>query len=436
MAKILLDYFFKITAINPTPAASTAFLRQVLVVGLPFDGGVTTGEITLCTTPSAVAAILSANAKAEADKLFDGGLSRVYVLPTDDLDISAALDENENTFFTVLISSDFGDDDIGAADGETVAEVKSFKKIQDILYTSKLVGVLGNDITVTYVDDGTAGAETVGVSTHAITVHMEDGASTAAEIATAIANYSPSNALVGVAVDSGDEGDVQAAVTAQTLTGGVDAVLGDGLDVGGFLGVVGVSSDDTDFLADQAAIENRCAFFEAGSTNAKNMFYAFGKLLSNTLDWKNQQYITMPLADDVAVLGDAEALFDDKISFVISDDEFGKRLALFCAGGKAIVAPYIIRNLEIDLQSKGLQYVSANQPAYTLTQAALLEDELQKVIDGDGLENGNPGYVGKGWITEGTVRVTLEEDNFVAAGRIAVPTPRALWRIAGQLTQS
>jgi hypothetical protein len=53
----------------------------------------------------------------------------------------------------------------------------------------------------------------------------------------------------------------------------------------------------------------------------------------------NQQYITMPFADDVGSLGEAETLFDDKISFVISDDEFGKKLSLFCAGGKAIAAP-------------------------------------------------------------------------------------------------
>lgn len=211
---------------------------------------------------------------------------------------------------------------------------------------------------------------------------------------------------------------------------------GDGLFIGSFKGVVGVSSDDTDFLEDQAVIENRCAFYGNVTNKAKSMMYAFGKLLSIPSDWKNQQYISMPFDDGVNVLGDAESLFDSKISFVIADDEFSTRLALFAAGGKAIVAPYIIRNLQIDLQSKGLQYVSANQPAYTLTQASLLEDELQKVIDGDGQENGNPGYIGKGWLTSGTVNVTLEADNFVASGNILVPTPRALWRINGTLTQS
>ena len=64
-------------------------------------------------------------------------------------------------------------------------------------------------------------------------------------------------------------------------------------------------------------------------------------MLSNALAWRNQQYISMPLADDVATLGDAESYFDDKISFVISDTQYSNRLGLFVAGGKAIVAPYV-----------------------------------------------------------------------------------------------
>lgn len=157
------------------------------------------------------------------------------------------------------------------------------------------------------------------------------------------------------------------------------------------------------------------------------MFYAFGKLLSNSLNWRNQQYITMPLADDVATLGDANALFDSKISFVISDSEFAERLSLFACGGKAIVAPYIERNLQVDMQSKALQYISANQPGYTKTQAALLEDELKKVIND---------YIDSEWIEAGTVEVDLLEDNFVASGNINISEPKALWRIFAEMRQS
>ncbi len=135
----------------------------------------------------------------------------------------------------------------------------------------------------------------------------------------------------------------------------------------------------------------------------------------------------MPNADDVETIGDAETLFDARISFVISDAEFGERLALFAAGGKAIVAPYIKKNLELDFQSAALAYISGNQPAYTKKNAALLEDELDKVLKG---------YVESQQIESGTCQVLLEQDNFVASGYMNIAEPRALWRVFGEMRQT
>ena len=306
---ILLDYFFPITAISPTPEASTAFLKQVLVVVKP-KSGATEDTITLCTTMSAVAAFTD---NTEAQQLFNAGMSRVYVVAKDDLDLATILEGHETDFYTILISSDYNDTEV------------------------------------------------------------------------------------------------------------------DAMDLGAFKGVVGVSSTDDAKNATRAAVENFCAFHTTSGNKAKNMFYAFGKLLSNSLSWLNQQYITVPFADDVDTLGEANALFDDKISFVIDDSQFGKKLSLFACGGKAIVAPYIIKNLEIDLQSEALSYVSGNQPNYTKVQAALLEDELQKVVKG---------YIDNQSIEAGTVEVKLENDNFVASTYINVSEPKALWRIFGEIRQT
>jgi len=421
MANILLDYFFKITAINPTPAASTAFLRQVCVVASPVGGyGGVIGVPVLCTTNAQIALV---TANTEAQQLLAGGLSRVYIMPVNDLDLADFLESAANQFFTLLISSDFDKDDIN--DTQATLTLNG-----DLTFTAVNSGSSGNDITITLANTATAGAETCVVTGTDIVVGIQTATSTATQIKAKFDATPAAVALATCTIVDGQGAEAQASATETPLADG------DGLFLGTFDGVTGVVSNDTDFLADQAAIENRCAFYESGSTNGKNMMYAFGKLLANTLDWKNQQYITMPFSDDVSLIGTSETLFDDKISFVINDDEFNNRLALMCAGGKAITAPYILRNLEIDMQSKALQYVTANQPAYTRTQASLIENELQKVIDGDGQENGNPGYVGKGWITSGSVDIRLEQDNFVASGYIDVPTPKALWRIAGQLTQS
>lgn len=445
MAKILLDYFFKITTTNPTPAASTAFLKQACVVVSP-KGGYSgdNGVPVLCTTNAQIAAITN---NTEAQQLLNAGLSRVYIMPVANLYLAEflAAEEAVNKFFTLLISSDFTDAKVTQTAATGVITISDYAAL--VSGTDDVITIEGVAFTAQ------AGAATLGETTfQAATSNDATATSLAAQInghatigllvraaavgAVVTLTATTDHNWLGNDIDvSYTDNDTNVGAVLSGLSGG-KLMGGTGLYVGVFDGVVGLSSADTAFCAVQAAIENRCAFFTNVTNKAKNCFYAFGKLLSNPSDWKNQQYITMPFDDGLAVLGNAESLFDDKVSFVISDDEFSTRLALLAAGGKAIVAPYILRNLEIDLQSKGLQYVSANQPGYTLTQAALIEDELQKVIDGDGIENGNPGYVGKGWITEGTVAVTLAQDNFVASGAINVPTPRALWRINGTITQS
>lgn len=309
---ILLDYFFPITAITPTPAASTAFLKQACIVVLPrASGGSPVEDIPQLCTSSAAIALQTDN--ADAPQLLAGGLARVFTLAVDDLsELDTILESYGDQFFTLIISSDFND----------------------------------------------------------------------------------------------------AAVTA--------------MDLGAWEGVVGRASTDDAFLATQAAITNRAAFHTTTGNKGKNMCFAFGKLLSAAA-WRNQQYITMPFVDDVDTLGEAVSLFDDKISFVIDDSEFGTRLGLFAAGGKAIVEPYIKKNLMIDLQSEGLSYVSGNQPPYTKTYGALLEDELQKVIDG---------YIERAEIEAGTVEIKLEDDNFVANSYINIAEPKAMWRVEGEIRQT
>ena len=429
--KILLDYLFPITAIEPTAAASTAFLKQVCVVASPKDGGVTAGEITECTTMAEVNALVGTAAAAEVQQLFTAGMSRVFILPMDDLNLASALEGHESDFFTILISSDFTD-----------AEVTATQASGNITITSYANLVSGTDDTVTIegvVFTAQAGAATLGEGTfQAATSNDATATSLAAQInahedldgivtaeaagavvtITAVSAGTGGNALTLVYTDN--DTNVGATRSGATLTGG------DGLDLGEFEGITGIASTDDAFLATQAAIANRSAFHTVSANKSKNMFYAFGKLLSNALNWRNQQYITMPLADDVDTLGEAESLYDDRINFVISDDEYSNRLAFFVAGGKAIVAPYIKKNLQVDMQSTALSYISGNQPGYTKTHAALLEDELQKVIDS---------YIAspKNWLEDGVVEVSLVEDNFVASGDINIAEPKALWRIFGEM---
>lgn len=426
MNNILLDYFFPITSIEPTQQASTAFLKQALLVVKPKVGVPKT--VVQCTSMSQVSALTD---NVEAQQLFNGGLSRVYILPTEDLDLASVLAGNNN-FFTVLISGDFDKDDVDATQASGSITITSYANL--VSGTPDGIEVGG----VMFVAQ--AGAATPGEATFQAASSNDDTATSLAAqinahedldgVVTAVAN---AGVVTITAVEPGYSGnDIELAYdendsNAGATLSGSNLEGGDGLTLGTFKGVVGVSEQDDTWLATQAAISNRSAFHSTVGNKAKNMAYAFGKLLSNVLNWRNQQYIEMPLAEDVDELGEANALFDDKISFVLSDAQYSNRLGLFAAGGKAIVAPYIKKNLEIDLQSAALSFVSGNQPEYSLKQAALLEDALQKVIQS---------YIDKEWITAGTVEVKLEQDNFVASGYINIAEPKALWRIFAEMKQT
>lgn len=423
---ILLDYFFPISVITPTQAASTAFLKQACLVVAP-KAGVTIDEPTLCTSMAEVAALTD---NTEAEEFFNAGMTRIYILPTPSLQIAAKIVEHQFDFFTILISSDF--DEINIAGIEPEPGEKAAKTISGVTFEAIAEGLAGNDISIEYTSGAGAGLAVVSVAGDKITVQIDSGVTTNETIVTQVNTHVQASIMVAASTTAPLATNVVQAET--SLEGGVDPIVGiPGIDVGTFKGVIGVSSNDINFLRAQATIENRCAFYTSGSNGAKNMVFAFGKLLSNSANWTNQQFITMPYADNINTVGAAQNLFDDKISFVLNDDQYGKRLGLFAAGMKAIAAPYIVRNLMIDLQSKALQYISGNQPSYTVKHATLMEDELQKVIDGD---EQSPGYVGRGWIEDGKVSIKLEQNDFVANGYINIAPPGALWRIVGEMRQS
>jgi hypothetical protein len=103
--------------------------------------------------------------------------------------------------------------------GVTPAAVKAFLVEQDITYTAVNGGEEGNDISIEYLDTGTAGAEVVTVTGTLISVSMEDGVSTATQINAAIAGSAAAMALVTKAI-TGAGGNTQLASAATNLASG------------------------------------------------------------------------------------------------------------------------------------------------------------------------------------------------------------------------
>lgn len=196
----------------------------------------------------------------------------------------------------------------------------------------------------------------------------------------------------------------------------------------GFKGVKGWATSDEADAKDYQAIstENNTGFVEPDSTDGANMFWAFGKLLSGST-WKNQQFIPMPAVGATSSLGIAEQYFEDRVSFVLNSEQYGNRLAFFVNRGRAIVAPYIYEEFQLDLQSWSLIYLNTNQPNYTAVEASKMEDEL--------LKKAKAKYVDTGLVSALTISILADQDNFVLSGDIQIAEPKAAWRVMANLTE-
>ena len=126
------------------------------------------------------------------------------------------------TYSARMVGSDGAKINVLYTDGAATAEATG--TIQDIDYTSKLLGVGGNDTSIAYTTGGTQGAEGVTVVGQAITIQIQSGFSTAADIMTAISNDSDANDLVSTA--SANPTNAQTAPAGPTsLTGGQSYVV-------------------------------------------------------------------------------------------------------------------------------------------------------------------------------------------------------------------
>lgn len=153
--------------------------------------------------------------------------------------------------------------------------------------------------------------------------------------------------------------------------------------------------------------------------NYDNLYYALGSLLSlDTLD--NRQYIELPVTDNVVELGDAEDLFNKRISLSISDVDYGNRLSGFFVGSQPIIVPYLDKLLQLDLQAAGITATNLYKPNMTPSAVAKVRDYLyQKVI---------MKYINPDIIPNITLSLEVNDEGWVARGKIALSEIKTLWR--------
>lgn len=197
------------------------------------------------------------------------------------------------------------------------------------------------------------------------------------------------------------------------------------MTIGTFNGVIGWTTETQEEAKQWGYGDNNVGFYDLAENGSQNMYWAFGKLLSAN-NWKNQQYIDMPLSSKVTTINKANLLFEDSVSFVLTSEEYGNRLALFASNRRAIIAPYAYEEATLKLQSKALQYIKLNQPSYTEAEASLLEDALQGVLDE---------FIEDGIFTNANINVRLTNEQFVLDAEAEVSEPKALWRIKATMKQ-
>ena len=231
MSKILLDYFFKIISINPTPAASTAYLKNACVVVSPKGGYAgDLGTPILCTTNAQIAAVTD---NIEARELLNAGLSRVYVMPVADLNMAdfLAAEAALNKFFTLLISSDFDDADVVATAASGNATITSYAnlisgtadkiKVGTIEFTAQSGAVVEGAATFRAAtsNEATAISLAAQINAHATTSLLVKARVVGAKVLIKALSGGTGGNSIALVYTNGDA-NVGATVSGATLTGG------------------------------------------------------------------------------------------------------------------------------------------------------------------------------------------------------------------------
>jgi hypothetical protein len=105
--------------------------------------------------------------------------------------------------------------------------VKATATIQNLVWQYRTAGTTGNTSSVQYVNDGTAGSETCALVGQALTVHIQSGVTTAAQIQAAVVANGPVNAAFQATLTGGSTGAETQVTNAQVFLSGGAAAIGD-----------------------------------------------------------------------------------------------------------------------------------------------------------------------------------------------------------------
>ena len=159
------------------------------------------------------------------------------------------------------------------------AGVQASLTIQDLTFEFVVPSTDSNNYQIEYVDDVSAGSESVNISGYDITIHIEDGVSSATQVKTACDNTPGFVASITTTI-SGTAGNPQSAVSFQSFTGGEnpgtkkaaqfdgDVTIDGSLSFSGALSIAALSAVDSESLVDGGGAVNSGHMLISGPTAA------------------------------------------------------------------------------------------------------------------------------------------------------------------------
>lgn len=416
MSKILLDYAVNFTQVSGTATASLAFLHNMGVICAPSN-----------VVPDAVAVVSIGSQTLPATIQLTG-----YMLEGSILEVTTTIDAGSPLPIPLTLSENLSASAAAAEwaaliNLETDLQAKAVGDIVEILVLDPAIEVVLTLVSLNVTGEIPLTSEIIEVVDPA---ELALFCKSPEDIQGAF-DGGLSKVFLIVAVDILD---VPALILEKecefyTIYGTKDFTFSDiTTSLAGWLGVQGQTSNSQQSLRTYVANDKTCGFFEdtdvAPDTRAYFGIFSFASLLSANA-WRNQQYIPInpENGNPVITLGQAESLFDDRISFYIQDAEQGTRLGFFVAGGQSITDPYIDQEIQVVIQSEMLNYLAATQPMNIETNRRQLE-QIGNTILGQYTDRG---LLDPSGVNLCTIRTSNEA--FIVNGEITTTNSEALWRV-------
>lgn len=122
-------------------------------------------------------------------------------------------------------------------------------------------------------------------------------------------------------------------------------------------------------------------FYDAGGSYA-GAYEQFGYFLTQVY-WRNNQYYVLDgdnPASTITTLGEADSLFEKRISFYLNGSD-GPTLGFFGCGGEAITKTYLNKLIQLETQEAITSYIQVNEPNDTAVQRINIEEAAMAVIE-------------------------------------------------------